>query len=53
MTSHELTTPLACGWRERRTTAWLIAVSRRTGFRERPGELLLASKTCWWAWPAA
>ncbi|WP_018547527.1 DUF6000 family protein [Streptomyces sp. LaPpAH-108] len=32
------------GWRERKTAAWLIAVSGRTGFRDRLGELLLASE---------
>ncbi|MEV7278716.1 DUF6000 family protein [Streptomyces sp. NPDC093111] len=34
------------GWRERRTAAWLIAVGHRTDFRERLGELLLASQVC-------
>ncbi|MER5977673.1 DUF6000 family protein [Streptomyces sp. NPDC001857] len=32
------------GWRERTTAAWLIAVASRTEFRERLGELLLASE---------
>ncbi|MCX4763331.1 DUF6000 family protein [Streptomyces sp. NBC_01275] len=32
------------GWRERKTAAWLIAVAGRTEFRERLGELLLASE---------
>jgi hypothetical protein len=32
------------GWRERTTAAWLIAVAGRTEFRERLGELLLASE---------
>lgn len=32
------------GWRERKTAAWLIAVAGRTDFRERLGELLLASE---------
>ncbi|MFH9062578.1 DUF6000 family protein [Streptomyces coeruleorubidus] len=36
------------GWRESGTAAWLIAVAGRTEFRERLGELLLASK-----WPYA
>ncbi|MFE5484043.1 DUF6000 family protein [Streptomyces sp. NPDC056527] len=43
---HEIATLLEGGWRERRTAAWLIAVSRRTEFRERLGELLLASEVC-------
>lgn len=46
ITTHELVTLLDGGWRERRTAAWLIAVSRRTEFRERLGELLLASEVC-------
>ncbi|MFI1177343.1 DUF6000 family protein [Streptomyces melanogenes] len=32
------------GWRERKTAAWLIAVAGRSEFRERLGELLLASE---------
>ncbi|MFE6160719.1 DUF6000 family protein [Streptomyces sp. NPDC056486] len=44
ITPHELITLLKGGWRERRTAAWLIAVSHRTEFRERLGELLLASE---------
>nr|WP_217167302.1 DUF6000 family protein [Streptomyces sp. AC512_CC834] len=32
------------GWRERKTAAWLIAVAGRTEYRERLGELLLASE---------
>ncbi|MFB7360708.1 DUF6000 family protein [Streptomyces hydrogenans] len=31
------------GWRERTTASWLVAVSGRTDFRSRIGELLLAS----------
>jgi hypothetical protein len=46
ITANEITTLLEGGWRERRTAAWLVAVSRRTGFRERLGELLLASEVC-------
>ncbi|MFJ2774898.1 DUF6000 family protein [Streptomyces sp. NPDC087300] len=46
ITAHELDTLLEGGWRERRTAAWLIAVSRRAEFRERIGELLLASEVC-------
>ncbi|OQR59701.1 hypothetical protein B6E66_34015 [Streptomyces maremycinicus] len=40
----ELVMLLDGGWRERTTAAWLIAVARRTEFRERLGELLLASE---------
>lgn len=32
------------GWRERKTAAWLIAVSRRTRFRDKIGALLHASE---------
>jgi Family of unknown function (DUF6000) len=39
----ELSILLDGGWRERKTAAWLVAVSGRTEFRERLGELLLAS----------
>ena len=46
ITEQEIATLLEGGWRERRTAAWLVAVSRRTGFRERLGELLLASEVC-------
>jgi len=46
ITANEITTLLQGGWRERRTAAWLVAVSRRTEFRERLGELLLASEVC-------
>ncbi|MDX3752350.1 DUF6000 family protein [Streptomyces sp. AK08-02] len=46
ITPRELGLLLDCGWRERRTAAWLIAVSGRTEFRERLGELLLASEVC-------
>ncbi|MFB8029732.1 MULTISPECIES: DUF6000 family protein [unclassified Streptomyces] len=40
----ELDVLLDGGWRERKTAAWLIAVTGRTEFRERLGELLLASE---------
>ncbi|MEU1789466.1 DUF6000 family protein [Streptomyces sparsogenes] len=40
----ELDTLLGRGWRERKTAAWLIAVAGRSEFRERLGELLLASE---------
>ncbi|MER5712359.1 DUF6000 family protein [Streptomyces sp. NPDC002122] len=46
ITPHEIATLLEGGWRERRTAAWLIAVSRRTEFREQLGELLQASEVC-------
>lgn len=46
VTPQEIGTLLEGGWRERRTAAWLIAVSGRTEFRERLGELLLASEVC-------
>ncbi|MEU7329294.1 DUF6000 family protein [Streptomyces parvus] len=44
VTSRELGVLLEGGWRERKTAAWLIAVADRTDFRERLGELLLASE---------
>ncbi|NEC67563.1 DUF6000 family protein [Streptomyces sp. SID9727] len=47
ITPRELTVLLEGGWRERKTAAWLIAVARRTEFRERLGELLLASEVCY------
>lgn len=43
ISSRELGMLLDRGWRERGTAAWLIAVAGRTEFRERLGELLLAS----------
>lgn len=46
ITAQEIATLLEGGWRERRTAAWLVAVSRRTEFREPLGELLLASEVC-------
>ncbi|WP_066944066.1 DUF6000 family protein [Streptomyces lushanensis] len=46
ITSRELTILLEGTWRERKTAAWLIAVARRTEFRERLGEMLLASEVC-------
>jgi hypothetical protein len=46
ITAQEIATLLEGGWRERRTAAWLVAVSRRAEFRERLGELLLASEVC-------
>ncbi|MER5642830.1 DUF6000 family protein [Kitasatospora sp. NPDC002227] len=47
ITPRELAILLEGGWRERKTAAWLIAVARRTEFRERLGELLLASEVCY------
>lgn len=46
ITADEIVTLLEGGWRERRTAAWLVAVSRRTEFRGRLGDLLLASEVC-------
>ncbi|SCD36294.1 hypothetical protein GA0115245_12943 [Streptomyces sp. di188] len=46
ITADEVAKLLEGGWRERRTAAWLVAVSRRTEFREHIGELLLASEVC-------
>ncbi|MFE7974549.1 DUF6000 family protein [Streptomyces shenzhenensis] len=46
ITAQEIATLLKGGWRERRTATWFVAVSRRTEFRERLGELLLASEVC-------
>ncbi|MEU6215307.1 DUF6000 family protein [Streptomyces sp. NPDC047023] len=42
----ELTILFAGSWRERRTAAWLAAVSRRDHFRELLGALLLESEVC-------
>ncbi|MET9760054.1 DUF6000 family protein [Streptomyces sp. NPDC006372] len=42
--SRELGILLTGGWRERTTAAWLIAVAGRIEFRERLGDLLLASE---------
>ncbi|WP_031155099.1 DUF6000 family protein [Streptomyces xanthophaeus] len=43
ITPAELGILLEGGWRERTTASWLVAVARRTEFRSRIGELLLAS----------
>ncbi|WP_326753237.1 DUF6000 family protein [Streptomyces hirsutus] len=40
----ELDTLLDRGWRERKTAAWLVAAAGRSEFRDRLGELLLASE---------
>jgi hypothetical protein len=42
----ELTTLFEGSWRERRTAAWLAAVSRRDHFRERLGALLESEVCC-------
>ncbi|WP_406278655.1 DUF6000 family protein [Streptomyces sp. NBC_00191] len=47
ITPHELGVLLEGGWRERKTAAWLIAVAHRAEYRERLGELLLASEVCY------
>lgn len=44
ITPSELAILLDGGWRARRTAAWLIAVGRRTEFRDPLGRLLLASE---------
>ncbi|WP_425838641.1 DUF6000 family protein [Streptomyces fractus] len=46
VTHRELHLLLDCGWRERKTAAWLIAIAGHTGFRPHLGELLLASEVC-------
>ncbi|MGW4890503.1 DUF6000 family protein [Streptomyces murinus] len=46
VTDAELTILFEGSWRERRTAAWLAAVSRRDRFRERLGALLLESEVC-------
>ncbi|WP_327658657.1 MULTISPECIES: DUF6000 family protein [unclassified Streptomyces] len=47
ITCRELHLLLECGWRERKTAAWLIAIAGHTEFRPRLGELLLASEVCY------
>ncbi|MEU3839294.1 DUF6000 family protein [Streptomyces sp. NPDC028635] len=42
----ELTLLFQGSWRERRTAAWLAAISRRDQFRECLGALLLESEVC-------
>lgn len=44
VTPRQLGILLDGGWGERKTAAWLITVARRTDYRERLGELLLASE---------
>ncbi|MFJ8707695.1 DUF6000 family protein [Streptomyces anulatus] len=43
----ELEARLGFEWRARLTAAWLIGVGRRASFRERIGDLLLASEVCY------
>lgn len=47
ITHAELEALLAYEWRSRLTAAWLIGVDRRESFRERIGDLLLASEVCY------
>ncbi len=44
---HELAMLLDSEWRSRLTAAWLIGLDRREQFRDRLGELLLASEVCY------
>lgn len=59
ITDAELDALLGYEWRSRLTAAWLIGVGRRATFRERIGDLLLASEFCFsgsaycFAWPAS
>ncbi|WP_329099262.1 DUF6000 family protein [Streptomyces sp. NBC_01439] len=46
ITDVELEALLGYEWRSRLTAAWLIGVGRRATFRERIGDLLLASEFC-------
>ncbi|MFJ3087450.1 DUF6000 family protein [Streptomyces sp. NPDC086838] len=46
ITDAELEALLGYEWRSRLTAAWLIGVDRRDRFRERVGDLLLASEVC-------
>ncbi|MFE9850524.1 DUF6000 family protein [Streptomyces sp. NPDC005576] len=46
ITPEEIATLLEGSRRERRTAAWLVAVSRRAEFREHLGSLLLAREVC-------
>ena len=45
VSDRELAILLESGWRERLTASWLIGLDRREQFRDRIGELLLASET--------
>jgi hypothetical protein len=44
VSDRELAILLESGWRERLTASWLIGLDRREQFRDRIGELLLASE---------
>ncbi|MEV0108205.1 DUF6000 family protein [Nocardia sp. NPDC050799] len=44
ITPVELSTLFEGGWRERKVASWLVAVAHRTEFRDRIGQLLLASE---------
>ncbi|WP_223281473.1 DUF6000 family protein [Streptomyces antnestii] len=46
ITDAELEALLGYEWRSRLTAAWLIGVGRRATFRDRIGDLLLASEFC-------
>ncbi|MFI7366671.1 DUF6000 family protein [Streptomyces sp. NPDC050149] len=46
ITDAELEALLGYEWRSRLTAAWLIGVGRRATFRERIGDLLMASEFC-------
>jgi hypothetical protein len=46
ITDAELEALLSYEWRSRLTAGWLIGVGRRVTFRERIGDLLLASEFC-------
>lgn len=46
VTDAELTILFEGSWRERRTAAWFVAVSRRDHYRGRLGALLLESEVC-------
>lgn len=47
ISDRELTTLLDSEWRARLTASWLISLDKREQFRDRVGELLLASEVCY------
>jgi hypothetical protein len=47
VSNRELAALLDSEWRSRLTASWLIALDRREQFRDRIGELLLASEVCY------
>lgn len=47
ISDRELATLLDSEWRSRLTASWLIGLDRREQFRDRIGELLLASEVCY------